>query len=109
MREGVVSIHTASPSSPSTPSTPTDPYSLTASSSSSRKGTRTPTRPAPIPFSALSVSFSTRRVGLVLTVAASRRKRTIVEVPRGRDDRLESTAKKLVKELAVWLYSGSSL
>jgi hypothetical protein len=58
--------------------------------------------PRPIPFSALSVSFSPRSVGLVLTSRSGRR--TIVEVPRARrDEPLETAAKRLVQELAVWL------
>ncbi|KAG1893014.1 uncharacterized protein F5891DRAFT_1067875 [Suillus fuscotomentosus] len=60
---------------------------------------------APVPFSALSISFSPRRVGLVLT--ASGRKRTIVDVARTRDEKLEVTAKKLVLQLKVWLSDGS--
>ncbi|KAJ7326326.1 hypothetical protein DFH08DRAFT_916859 [Mycena albidolilacea] len=70
----------------------------------------------PLPFSALSVSFSSRRVGLVLTTgggsgagsvrggAAS--KRTIVEVPRTRDEALEAAARRLVWELRDWLVDG---
>jgi len=60
---------------------------------------------APVPFSALSISFSPRRVGLVLT--ASGRKRTIVDVARTRDEKLEVTAKKLALQLKVWLSDGS--
>lgn len=61
--------------------------------------------PAPVPFSALSISFSPRRVGLVLT--ASGRKRTIVDVARTRDEKLEVAAKKLARKLKVWLSDGS--
>ena len=58
--------------------------------------------PKPIPFSALSVSFSPRTVGLVLTSRSGRR--TIVEVPRARrDEPLETAAKRLVRELGAWL------
>ncbi|KAG1750466.1 uncharacterized protein EDB91DRAFT_691237 [Suillus paluster] len=57
--------------------------------------------PAPVPFSSLSISFSPRRVGLVLT--ASGRKRTIVDVARTRDEKLEVTAKKLARQLKAWL------
>ncbi|KZT25009.1 hypothetical protein NEOLEDRAFT_1115277 [Neolentinus lepideus HHB14362 ss-1] len=52
---------------------------------------------SPVPFDALSVSFSTRKAGLVL--ASRGGKRTIVEVPRTRDEKLEVAAKRLVKEL----------
>jgi len=52
---------------------------------------------SPVPFDALSVSFSTRKAGLVLTSRGG--KRTIVEVPRTRDEKLEVAAKRLVKEL----------
>ncbi|KAG1761779.1 hypothetical protein EDD22DRAFT_894598 [Suillus occidentalis] len=61
--------------------------------------------PAPVPFSALSISFSPRRVGLVLT--ASGRKRTIVDVARTRDEKLEVAAKKLARQLKVWLSDSS--
>jgi hypothetical protein len=60
---------------------------------------------APVPFSALSISFSPRRVGLVLT--ASGRKRTIVDVARTRDEKLEVAAKKLAQQLKVWLSDSS--
>jgi hypothetical protein len=59
--------------------------------------------PTTISFGALSISFSPRKVGLVLTSQGL--KRTIVSVARTRDETLESTAKKLVKELKVWFYS----
>ncbi|KAH8101208.1 hypothetical protein BXZ70DRAFT_988159 [Cristinia sonorae] len=55
----------------------------------------------PLPFSSLSVSFSPRRVGIVLLTRE--RKKTIVEVDRTRDERLEIAAKKLVQELRAWL------
>jgi len=51
-----------------------------------------------IPFSQISISFSTRKVGLVLNQRGGR-KRTLVEVSRDRDEKLESTARKLIKEL----------
>ncbi|KAI0338623.1 hypothetical protein BDW22DRAFT_1337662 [Trametopsis cervina] len=54
-----------------------------------------------IPFDALSVSFSSKRVGLVLTT--SQRKKTIVEVERRRDEKLEVAAKALVRSLRSWL------
>jgi hypothetical protein len=103
MREGIISIPTASgsasaSSSPTSPSTP-DPRSgsrLTSSRASPRR---------PIPFSALSVLFSSRKVGLALTSAG--RKRTIVEVARLRDEKLEIAARKLVRELKSWLAASS--
>ncbi|KAH7912070.1 hypothetical protein BJ138DRAFT_1149253 [Hygrophoropsis aurantiaca] len=60
-----------------------------------------PAGPAPVSFGLLSVSFTPRRVGLVLT--STQRKRTIVEVARTREEKLEVAAKKLVRQLAVWL------
>jgi len=62
-------------------------------------------RPAPVPYSALSVSFSIRKVGLVLTTRAGRR--TILEENRRREEKLESTAKLLVFGLRDMLYQGS--
>ncbi|KAJ8480816.1 hypothetical protein ONZ51_g6403 [Trametes cubensis] len=56
-----------------------------------------------IPFSALSVSFSPRAVGLVLTTRE--RKKTIVQVPRMREETLEVSARKLVGELRAWVAS----
>ena len=73
----------------------------TISSSSSANYRASTTRPAPIPFSMLSVSFSPRKVGLVL--ATTSRKRTILEVARTRDEVLEVAAKRLVKQLKLWL------
>ncbi|KAJ6481742.1 hypothetical protein C8R45DRAFT_310989 [Mycena sanguinolenta] len=69
----------------------------------------------PLPFSAVSTSFSSRRVGLVLTIGggggsgrsavggSGMGKRTIVEVPRTRDEALEVAARRLVWELRDWL------
>ena len=56
---------------------------------------------SPLPFTALTVSFSPRAVGLVLTTRQSKRK--IVEVARTRDEALEVSAKKLVRERRGWL------
>lgn len=62
------------------------------------------TAPVPAPtsralsFARLAVSFSTRTVGLVSTESGGRR-RTLVQVPRDRDERLESSARKIVSEL----------
>ncbi|KAF7324296.1 COesterase domain-containing protein [Mycena venus] len=70
----------------------------------------------PLPFSALSISFSSRRVGLVLTsgggssmggtIRGAGSKRTIIEVPRMRDEALEVAARRLVWELKDWLVDG---
>ncbi|PCH42945.1 hypothetical protein WOLCODRAFT_121242 [Wolfiporia cocos MD-104 SS10] len=54
-----------------------------------------------IPFGLLSVAFSPRKAGLVLTT--KQRKKAIVEVARRREDTLERSAKQLVKELHAWL------
>ena len=86
VREGVVSVDS--------------PDTIRASSSSSARA-----RATALPFSVLSVSFSSRRVGLVLTTRE--RKKTIVEVQRAKDERLETAAKSLVKELRNWLKSNS--
>ena len=84
MREGVVSVDADGSG-----------VKLVGGSSSSRSRQRT------LPFSVLSVSFSSRRLGLVLTTRE--RKKTIVEVGRTKDEKLEVGAKKLVKELRSWL------
>ena len=60
-------------------------------------------RPTPLPFNALSVSFSPRDVRLVML--SQGRKRTIVSIARTREEKLEHTAKRLVKELGVYLWS----
>ena len=62
-------------------------------------------RPTPVPFSTLSVNFSIRKVGLVLTTRNG--KRTILEETRSREDRLESTAKLLVFGLREMLNRGN--
>jgi len=59
----------------------------------------------PLPFSALSATFSTRKVGLMY--AGRSGKRTVVEVTRmSKDEKLEVCAKKMVRDLGVWLASG---
>lgn len=74
--------------------------STTRTPTSSRRSTQS--RPRPIPFSSLSISFSPRTVGLILS--SNGRKRTIVQVARNsRDEKLEYAAKRLVRELGVWL------
>lgn len=60
----------------------------------------------PIPLSALSVSFSPRKVGLVFSLSPGR-KRTLVEVMRHPNEELEVAAKALVNSLKIWLSSGN--
>ena len=60
-----------------------------------------PSREGSVPFSALSISFSPRKVGLVLMTSG--RKRTILEVTRVPNEKPEIPAKKLAKQLRVWL------
>ncbi|KAF7975955.1 hypothetical protein HWV62_8080 [Athelia sp. TMB] len=55
----------------------------------------------PVPFSALSVNFAPRSVGLMLL--RDGRKRTVCTVARSREERLEVAAKRLVRDLGVWL------
>ncbi|KAI0641012.1 hypothetical protein C8Q79DRAFT_920456 [Trametes meyenii] len=80
-REGVISVPSSSGTTPLVSSPRT-------------------TSPA-LPFSALSVSFSPRAVGVVLTTRE--RKRTIVQVPRTREETLEESARKLIRELRGWI------
>lgn len=99
LREGVV--HTNPPGVSSSSAVPNSQlHNNIGSSRPTGHRTRT-TGPAPLPFSMLSVSFSPRKVGLVLTTTS--RKRTILEVARTRDEKLEVAAKQLVKRLKVWL------
>ncbi|KAH8112044.1 hypothetical protein DFH11DRAFT_533127 [Phellopilus nigrolimitatus] len=72
----------------------TDAAASPSSSRSPAKGTRR------VPFGALSCSFSPRSAALVLAGRAGRR--TIAEVPRARDERLEHAARRLVRALEVW-------
>ncbi|KAF9645181.1 hypothetical protein BDM02DRAFT_3101742 [Thelephora ganbajun] len=62
-------------------------------------------RLTPIPYSALSVTFSIRKVGLVLTTRTG--KRTILEENRTREERLEPTAKLLISGLRNMLHQGN--
>jgi hypothetical protein len=95
MRDGLISIGVSS----SGRSTPTS-SGVRSSSFSVTRGKR----PTPLPFSALSVTFSPRNVELLLL--SQGRKRTIVRVARSREEKLEYAAKRLVKELGVYLWSG---
>jgi hypothetical protein len=72
-----------------------------ATSSNMPTTSRFRSRRQQLPFESLSVSFSSRRVGLVLTT--SQRKKTIVEVERRREEKLEVAAKALVRDLRSWL------
>lgn len=102
IREGVV--HT-NPSGVNVSSSSSSIFRLNNSGTGSASTSKRTSDPIAVPFSALSISFSPRRVGLVLTTSG--RKRTIVDVARTRDEKLEVTAKKLVRELKVWLSDGS--
>jgi len=99
------------------------PYHLTPSStphsnpSPSSSPAKHSSSSIPISFSNLSISFSPRRVGLLLSISTSSSsssfpslndvigntsgggKRTIVEVPRERDERLEVAAERIAREL----------
>lgn len=99
LREGVV--HTNPPGISSLSAAPGSHLHNDIGSSSSTSHRTSTSKPAPVPFSTLSISFSPRKVGLVLTTTT--RKRTILEFARTRDEKLEVTAKKLVKQFKVWL------
>ncbi|KAH0834115.1 hypothetical protein J3R83DRAFT_11403 [Lanmaoa asiatica] len=99
LREGVVHTNPPGVSSSSVVSEPQPLNTISSRGSASHR--MNTTRPAPLSFSILSVSFSPRKVGLVMTTASG--KRTILEVARTRDEKLEVAAKKLVKQLKVWL------
>jgi len=59
-----------------------------------------------IPFGSISISFSIRRIGIVLSSGG--RKRTIVEIPRDRSETLERCASHLIYELKSWADSTHS-
>ncbi|KAM6493026.1 hypothetical protein JOM56_011160 [Amanita muscaria] len=78
------------------------------SSKSSADIINPPAQPiTPVLFSQLSISFTSRKVALVLT--HGQQKRTIVEVQRDRQDRLEFTARQLVVDLKYWLMEGGGV
>ncbi|TFK60647.1 hypothetical protein BDN72DRAFT_848263 [Pluteus cervinus] len=92
------SASTSSPSS--SPRSPLSPFTSQPPRTSSSP------RIKPIPFSLLSISFSIRKVGLIMTSSSTGRKKTIVEVQRsGRDEKLEVAAKRVVRELKAFLVS----
>ncbi|PFH50125.1 hypothetical protein AMATHDRAFT_61786 [Amanita thiersii Skay4041] len=71
------------------------------------KSASKPKSVTPIPFSLISISFTLRKVGLVLTTAQG--KRTIIELQRSREDKLEATAHTLVSQLRMWLNDGGRI
>lgn len=95
----------------STPSSASPSRSSFASCIASSSSSSTPQQPKPkrshkLPFNALSVTFSPRSVGLVYLSKGT--KRTIVQVNRDRDEKLEASAKRIVKELPRWLEEAHS-
>lgn len=56
-----------------------------------------------VEWARLGVAFSSRRVGLVLSPSGSGRKRTVVEVERTREEKLEVAARRLVRGLRDWV------
>ncbi|KAI8992809.1 hypothetical protein BD414DRAFT_513903 [Trametes punicea] len=102
-REGVISLFSSS-SSAGTPviSSPSPKKGMSGSMDSRKtNGSTSRVRSSAVPFSALSVSFSPRTVGLVLTT--KERKKTIVQVPRTKEESLELSARRLVAELKGWV------
>jgi hypothetical protein len=124
LREGVVTLSSrpgsrsgstsslARPSPTLHPTPPTTPTSFFASLSFKSKSKAreepshapAPHKITPVPFAQISVSFSSRRVRLVL--AGGTTKRTVVETSRAREEKLEAAAKRVVKELRAWLEEG---
>lgn len=98
----IVATYCGAPSSSSTSPNITlsrvPPYSST-SSPASRKTAKPITRK--VPFSSLSCSFSPRSAGIIYS--SKNGKRTIVEVARSREEKLEVAAKRLVRELVTWV------
>lgn len=78
---------------------------ITVSDQAATQHTTKDSRSTLIPYSALSVNFSIRKVGLVLTTRTG--KRTILEENRTREERLESTAKLLVFGLRDMVRQGN--
>ncbi|RDX46066.1 hypothetical protein OH76DRAFT_909171 [Lentinus brumalis] len=107
-REGVISVPSSSgitqvASAPATPTSPTHSKKTVSWKTDASSSRISRSGPAPLPFAALSASYSPRAVGVVLTTRQSKRK--IVEIPRTREETLEASAKKLVRELRGWLAS----
>lgn len=100
-----ISTGKATSSLPSPSRSPSSIFSFFSNSSKSSPPpapapTQTPI--TPLPFHLLSVSFSSRQVGLILHPT----KRTIVTTQRTRDEKLERAAKRLVTQLRKWLEEG---
>ncbi|KAI0668995.1 hypothetical protein C8Q78DRAFT_1080860 [Trametes maxima] len=102
-REGVISVPSSSGTTPLVTSPCPHPKKGASGSGDAFGRSKTVSRAtsAALPFGALSVSFSPRAVGVVLTTRE--RKRTIVQVPRTREETLEESARKLVRELRGWV------
>ncbi|EIW56818.1 uncharacterized protein TRAVEDRAFT_38602 [Trametes versicolor FP-101664 SS1] len=101
-RDGVVSVLSSSGTTPLV-SSPCPPKKCASGVGSSAGKSRVVTRTTnqALPFHALSVSYSPRAVGIVLLT--KERKKTIVQVPRTREETLEDSARKLVRELRGWI------
>ncbi|KAJ3737334.1 hypothetical protein DFJ43DRAFT_987733, partial [Lentinula guzmanii] len=117
LEEGVkAGLVTSTPPSPSTPTGSGSFASNDAKEYNPNSPTPTPDPPStsstarlksrinPLPFDALGVSFSPRRVALIYTPAVSAK--TLVEVSRGRDEQLEVSAKRLIEGLHEVLAAG---
>jgi hypothetical protein len=108
VREGVICVGSSSPSAAAAGSSGSSRYATPTSFSrptttSSRTRPRQP-QPQPLPFSSLSISFSPRTIGLVLSTNPGGRKKTIVTITRSsREEKLEVSAKRLVRDLGFWI------
>ncbi|KAI0371001.1 hypothetical protein BV20DRAFT_966111 [Pilatotrama ljubarskyi] len=100
-REGVISVPSTSGTTP-VMSSPCSKKSANGSmDSSGRSKGMSRNTPVMLPFHAISVSFSPRSVGVVLLT--KERKKTIVQIPRTREESLEHSARKLVWDLKDWI------
>ncbi|KAI0826498.1 hypothetical protein BC628DRAFT_1319999 [Trametes gibbosa] len=103
-REGIISVMSSSGTTPLVSSPSPKKCSGSSNGRAEPSGwSRATTRPTirPLPFHALTVSYSPRSVGVVLLTRE--RKKTIVQVPRSREETLEDSARKLVRELKGWV------
>ncbi|KAF6760024.1 hypothetical protein DFP72DRAFT_805818 [Ephemerocybe angulata] len=86
------------------PKPPSPPSTVVSLNQRQNRSPQQSTRIRPIPFSLLSISYGTRKVGLQLMSVETGSKRTIVEVQRmSRDEQLETTAGRVVGELRALL------